>query len=59
MVRRFQYLDADGDAKISEAEMGRPALRMEMNGSGGPMSGTGNTMDGPMGMMDGSGSSGN
>ena len=29
-VDRFQHLDADGDGRITEAEMGGPARRMEM-----------------------------
>lgn len=42
-VDRFQLLDADGDARITETEMGAPARRMEMRrgmpGAQGPMGG--------------------
>lgn len=42
-VDRFQQLDADGDGRITETEMGAPARRMEMRRG----------MPGASGMMDG------
>lgn len=54
MVDRFQYLDADGDGRITEIEMVAPARRMEMQGM--KMSGA---MPDPSGMTGGQAPSNN